>query len=69
MPAAMPIATVLMLKVSRLNKITMEIITMAIEHEPRNVLRQFVNWVDFPPNMLVSEFPNAVEKEAISPII
>jgi hypothetical protein len=47
----------------------MEIITMAIEHEPRNVLRQFVNWVDFPPNMLVSEFPNAVEKEAISPII
>jgi len=37
--------------------------------EARNVLRQEDCWVDLPPSVLVNAFPNAVEKEAISPII
>jgi hypothetical protein len=55
--------------VFRLKRITTQIIAMAIELEPRNVLRQLLIWVDLPPRVLVKAFANALENEAISPII
>ena len=65
----MPIKTTRNVMVFRLKRITTEIIAIAIELEARNVLRQLVIWVDLPPRVLVKAFANALENEAISPII
>jgi hypothetical protein len=65
----MPINTTGKVMVFRLKRITTEIIAIAIELEARNVLRQLVIWVDLPPRVLVKALDNALEKEAISPII
>lgn len=47
----------------------MEIIAIAIELEPRKVLRQLLIWVDLPPKIPLNAYEIAFEKEAISPII
>ena len=68
-PAIKPRANTLVVKVSKLNAITKQIMTSAIELEQRRVFRQVDSWVDLPPKVFVKAFDKAFEKEATSPII
>ena len=65
----MPIITTRSVSELRSNAITTQISANAIVVEARNVLRQDDCWVYLPPNVLPRATPNALEKEAISPII